>query len=120
MFISLAGVIGLRDLDYTPIDLLVTDLSKNDYFYDNFVPYVDSWAQQLFWLQSEEHIRNMGCLEWELNVTFEYRYVGDRPTNYPNSMPTVVGLPSDDPISIIDDPVLVEVNVKRYELVSGN
>ncbi|MDR1062162.1 MAG: HAMP domain-containing histidine kinase [Clostridiales bacterium] len=43
---------------------LFSDFGRNDYFFDRYVPSAASWAQSVFWLQSEEHILDMGCLEW--------------------------------------------------------
>ena len=68
------GVIGLSKLEYVSNTLLFSDLSKNDYFFDNYIPNATSWAQNVFWLQSEEHIRNMGCLEWQKREQLEYAY----------------------------------------------
>ena len=66
------GVFRLMKLENISNNLLFTDLNRNDYFYDNYVPNATSWAQNLFWLQSEEHIRDMGCLEWRSSEQFEY------------------------------------------------
>ena len=75
LFLSSLGIIGLTDLDTVRTAILFADLDKNDYFYDNYVPDALESVYNLFWLQSEEHIRNMGCLEWKSRIqvaTYEY------------------------------------------------
>ena len=72
LFISSIGIIGITGLDHVSSDLILTDLDKNDYFFDNYVYRTLTQAESLFWLQSEEHIRNMGCLEWEPSAYFSY------------------------------------------------
>ncbi|MCL1828814.1 MAG: HAMP domain-containing histidine kinase [Oscillospiraceae bacterium] len=64
LFISMAGVVGLAGLDYFSADILLADLNKNDFFFDNYVYNTEYRARSVFFFQSEEHIRNMGCLEW--------------------------------------------------------
>ena len=72
LFISSIGITGITGLDYANSELLFANLDKNDYFYDKYVYGALSYAEGLFWLQSEEHIRNMGCLEWEPVAFFSY------------------------------------------------
>ena len=77
LFVSMFGVVGLAKLEYISNTLLFSDLNKNDYFFDNYIPSATSWVQNVFWLQSEEHIRNMGCLEWQQREQVEYAYDED-------------------------------------------
>ena len=63
-FISLTGALALANLDYTWSRLIAVNLNNYDLFYDNYIPNAFSRAYTLFWLQSEENIRSMGCLEW--------------------------------------------------------
>ena len=72
LFISMFGTVGLAKLEYVNGTLLFSDLDKNDYFFDNYIPQATSWAQDVFHLQSEENIRNMGCLEWQEYEQTEY------------------------------------------------
>ena len=65
LFFSMIGVIRLSALDYASAELLFVDLSSNDYFYDRYVPNAISAAHDVFFYQSEEHIRDMGCLQWQ-------------------------------------------------------
>jgi signal transduction histidine kinase len=74
LFISLCSIVGLAGVDNADVNLLFVDLNKNDYFYDAYVLNAESWAHSMFWLQSEEHIRNMGCLEWQLGEYSSDKY----------------------------------------------
>jgi len=74
----LYSVTGLTKLDSAGIDTLLTNLDKNDYFYDKHVPNVVSWVQEVYWLQNEEHIRDKGCLEWRIRETTTYDYVKEK------------------------------------------
>ena len=65
IFISLFGLTGLMKTEQISSAILFSDLETNDYFYDQYVPVTNSWIRAMFWLQSEEHIWNMGCLEWQ-------------------------------------------------------
>jgi len=77
LFVSLLGVVEVAKLDYLGHGILFSDLNNNDYFFDNYIPNAESWAQTLFWLQSESHIRDMGCLEWEAREYTEYTEYGE-------------------------------------------
>jgi len=77
LFISTIGVIEINRLGYVSETLLFSKLDENDYFFDNYIPNAISWAQSLFFLQSEEHIRDMGCLEWRQYEVEEYDYYGN-------------------------------------------
>ena len=56
--------IARSDIAYTRTDILFADIDNNDYFYDTHMNNTMNNVYALFGLQSEEHIRNMGCLEW--------------------------------------------------------
>ncbi|MCL1896763.1 MAG: HAMP domain-containing histidine kinase [Clostridiales bacterium] len=72
MFISLYGVAGLARLDYMNFELLLADLDSNEYFYDRYIPNALTNAHSFYWLQSEEHIRDLGCLEWQPSGYYSY------------------------------------------------
>jgi len=81
LFISSIGMVGIATMDNASTDLLFTNFDKNDYFFDNYVNMAVSYARSAFWLQSEENIKNMGCLEWELSndgYDGEFEYVNRR------------------------------------------
>ena len=78
LFISMCGTFSLMKMEDVSFKLLFINLSNNDYFYDNKIPSALYNAHSLFWLQSEENIRDMGCLEWQLeypNNGFARQYV---------------------------------------------
>ena len=72
VFISLYGAYGLTKLDNISLELLFANLDYNDYFYDKYMPGVLSYVYTLYWMRSEEYIRNMGCLEWQERMQFDY------------------------------------------------
>lgn len=74
-FLTLFGVIGILQMDNFYMELLFADLNKNDFFYTSYVSSALHQVQTLFHYQDEENIRNMGCLEWQLN--YGYRYDSD-------------------------------------------
>ena len=71
-FISLLGVIEIIKIDNISGNILFSDLEKNDYFFDNYIADAEVCVENLFYLQSEEHIRNMGCLKWQPSENTEY------------------------------------------------
>ena len=77
LFISLLGVVGCAKLEHINGGVVFADLNNNDFFFDSYIPRAESWAQTLFHMQSEEHIRNMGCLEWAVSEYTEYNENGD-------------------------------------------
>ena len=86
LFVSMLGGYELLKLDYdgyANIDLLFTDLDNDDYFFDSYISDTLYHAYTLFWLFSEENIRDMGCLEWQKRTyeDFEY-YYDDYADNY--------------------------------------
>jgi len=72
LFISLYGGYGVMKLDDISMELLFANLDSNDYFYDNYIPGVLNYVYTLYWMRSEEHIRNMGCLEWQERMQLDY------------------------------------------------
>ncbi|MDR2712488.1 MAG: hypothetical protein LBB91_05180, partial [Clostridiales bacterium] len=74
-FLTLFGVIGILQMDNFYMELLFADLNENDFFYTSYVSSALHQVQTLFHYQDEENIRNMGCLEWQLN--YGYRYDSD-------------------------------------------
>jgi len=71
---SLFSIIGLSRQDSFSIDLLLSNFDNNDYFFDRYIPDAGLWVYDMFWLKDEEHIRNMGCLEWKIADYYEYDY----------------------------------------------
>jgi len=123
LFISSIGIIGITGLDYASSDFLFADLEKNDYFYDNYIYRTLANAESVFWLQSEENIRNMGCLEWE-PVAY---YSSDLPPNtydnnvypYDNGNRYGYGNPYDiDSDSPVGEPT--QMQIAQYSLRSTN
>ncbi|MCL1835288.1 MAG: HAMP domain-containing histidine kinase [Oscillospiraceae bacterium] len=74
LFISLYGAYGLAKLDDISMELLFADLDKNDNFYKHYISDAYYHVYTLFWLRSEEHIRKMGCLEWQERLVLEFDY----------------------------------------------
>ena len=75
LFISMFGAYGLIKLDNAgeaDFDLIFANLNKNDYFYDRYIASALKHAHTMFWLQSEEHIRGMGCLQWQPREYVDY------------------------------------------------
>ena len=77
VFISLFGIMGLMKMEQFSSAILFSDLEKNDYFFDRYVSVANSRIQAMFWLQSEEHIRNMGCLKWQAREETNYDQNGN-------------------------------------------
>ena len=68
LFASLFSVIKALELDFATSDFMLADLTdpeNNDYFFDNFAFQARMQAETLYWLQSEENIRNREMLRWE-------------------------------------------------------
>ena len=84
LFISSIGLTGIAGLNQVSVDILFANLGKNDYFFDKYVYDALSQAQTAFWLQSEENIRSMGCLEWQLVYSY---YYPDLPSDLPTDLP---------------------------------
>ena len=77
VFISLFGIMGLMKMEQFSSAILFSDLEKNDYFFDRYISVANSRIQAMFWLQSEEHIRNMGCLKWQAREETNYDQNGN-------------------------------------------
>jgi signal transduction histidine kinase len=63
-FVFLFGLYGFGRLDNANMGLLFSDFGSNSYFFDHYVPDAATLAERVFWMESEAHIRDMGCLEW--------------------------------------------------------
>ena len=71
VFLALTGLVSIGIADFysnnNNIDVLFADFTYNNYFFDRFIPNTLTQSQILFELQSEDHIRGMGCLEWRIS-----------------------------------------------------
>ena len=115
LFISMSGAYGLIKLDDSggaDFDLIFANLSKYDYFYDRYIANVLNHAHTMFWLQSEEHIRSMGCLEWQPRETIDY-------ANTSYTAPTLDNYDEDTSEHTLNKP-LFPATVVVYDLVSTN
>ena len=119
LFIAALGAIGLENTEYTSFALLLSDLDKNDYFYDSYMSNALSHVQSMFWLQSEDNIRNLGCLEWQ---QIEYYVNPSDGEYYTHNIPLD---PPDPPVPTVsygesDASHGEPVRSVQYDLVSTN
>ena len=80
--VFLYGAVQINELDTTSNNLLFIDLNNFDHYFDNYLLEAEQSIYNLFQMQSEEYIQNMGCLEWESNQTSEIFYNGETITTF--------------------------------------
>ena len=74
VFLVCLGAIGVILGDFEDFEILFADIYGNDYFYVKNIPNVLSLTQTVFLYQSEENIRDMGCLEWQSSIHSNWPY----------------------------------------------
>jgi len=77
-FIFLCGVVGVaRMRSSLDADVLFTDFENSDLFFDRYASVALERVQTVFGYQSEEHVRDMGCLEWQPTGRYYVEYAFD-------------------------------------------
>lgn len=76
-FIFCCEILRMAQLDepyLIDIDMLMTDFTNNDFFYDTQVNSALHEVITVFSLKNEDHIRDMGCLQWQPSESYSYAY----------------------------------------------